>query len=114
LRLLISISTLIMETLMAANLTEVTNLFGVLSDATRLGIVLLLAKGEANVGTICETLELLQPTASHHLGLLRMNRVVAARRKGKTVIYTLASHVKVSGGKIKIAVPPFSVTLERA
>ncbi|KPK41673.1 MAG: hypothetical protein AMK72_14985 [Planctomycetes bacterium SM23_25] len=61
--------------------------FSLLSDATRLGILQLLAKGPRNVTALCKGLRLKQPTVSHHLGLLRMGRLVNGTRQGKSVVY---------------------------
>ena len=97
-----------------ATLTDLTNLFAILCDATRLRIVLLLAKGERNVTSLCKELKLGQPTVSHHLGLLRMQRLAVPQRKGKQVVYSLAPNAKGSGGKLKISLPPYSVTVEGA
>jgi ArsR family transcriptional regulator len=68
---------------------EMAQAFRLLSDETRLKIVFYLAKEEQNVGTLCKTLDLAQPTVSHHLGLLRMGRLILNRRNGKQVIYSL-------------------------
>ena len=94
------------------SLADLANLFDLLSDLTRLRIVLLLAKGESNVNGICDKFNLPQPTVSHHLGLLRMNRLIVAKRKGKQVIYSLEAHAKASAGKLKVSLPPFSVVVE--
>ena len=94
------------------NLTDIVTCCDLLSDKTRLQIVLILAKGESNVTALCEKLGLAQPTVSHHLGLLRMNRLIVNKRKGKTVIYSLADHAKATGGKLKVALSPYSVTIE--
>lgn len=96
----------------AADFTACSELFRLLSDRTRLQIVLLLAAQESNVTNLCEVLKLPQPTVSHHLGLLRMNRLVSSRRNGKQVIYTLADYAKVTGQKLRISLPPYNVTLE--
>ena len=53
-------------------LEPLVGLFRLLSDKTRLSILMLLATGEKNVGSLCVELNLPQPTVSHHLGLLRM------------------------------------------
>lgn len=71
------------------DLEQLSSLFRLLSDKTRLSILLRLAEGERNVSTLCEELKLPQPTVSHHLGLLRMNNVVGNRRNGKQVFYVL-------------------------
>src|SRR5580765_8067922 len=75
------------------DLEQLTSLFRLLSDKTRLNILLLLADGERNVTSLCERLKLPQPTVSHHLGLLRMNNVIANRRNGKQVFYSLNGRV---------------------
>ena len=71
-----------------ADLRDWAQGFGLLSDATRLGILSLLAKAPQNVTALCKALGLKQPTVSHHLGLLRMSRLVIGTRKGKAVVYT--------------------------
>ena len=88
-------------------------LFHLLSDKNRLRIVLILAEGERDVTSLCKELHLAQPTVSHHLGLLRMNRVIVPKRQGKRVIYTLDPGAgKVSGGKLKFGTPPYNVVIE--
>jgi ArsR family transcriptional regulator len=72
----------------AATLKEWARDFSLLSDKTRLGILAELAKGPSNVGGLCKALKLKQPTISHHLGLLRMGRLVNGERQGKSVVYT--------------------------
>ena len=42
-----------------------------------------------NVGQLLKRLGCPQPTASHHLGLLKMAGMVSARRQGKHVYYRL-------------------------
>jgi len=65
--------------------------FGLLSDPTRLGILAQLAKGPKNATALCKGLGLKQPTVSHHLGLLRMGRLVVGTRQGKAVEYSTRS-----------------------
>jgi len=74
-------------------LDGLVELFRLLSDKTRLNILLLLAKGERNVTSLCEELALPQPTVSHHLGLLRMRNLISNRRNGKQVFYGLNGQV---------------------
>lgn len=78
--------------------------FRLLSDRTRLTILMLLAEGERNVTSLCEELNLPQPTVSHHLGLLRMANLIGNRRNGKQVFYTLNGHVSASGGEGGLAI----------
>ncbi len=78
------------------DLDQLTSLFRLLSDKTRLNILMLLADGERNVSTLCNELQLPQPTVSHHLGLLRMNNIIGNRRAGKQVFYTLNGRVGIA------------------
>ena len=71
------------------DLEQLTSLFRLLSDKTRLNILLLLAQGERNVSTLCRELGLPQPTVSHHLAWLRTMHLVSPRRAGKNVFYAL-------------------------
>ena len=80
---------------------ELADLMRVLGDGSRLAILVRLAAGETNVGSLCESLGLPQPTVSHHLGHLRAARLVSPRRQGKSVYYSLDDRVTpggVSGG----------------
>jgi DNA-binding transcriptional ArsR family regulator len=87
--------------------------FDVLSDKTRLRMVLLLAKGERSVNEISAELDMAQPLVSHHLGLLRMNGVLLDKREGKRVLYGLNPETsKVSGGKLKFAAGRFNVVMD--
>jgi DNA-binding transcriptional ArsR family regulator len=80
------------------DLEQLTTLFRLLSDKTRLNILMLLAQGERNVTTLCQELALPQPTVSHHLGLLRMNNIIGNRRNGKQVFYNLDGRVDTNDG----------------
>jgi DNA-binding transcriptional ArsR family regulator len=67
--------------------------FAMLSDPNRLGILSILSKGPSTVTQLCKSLGLKQPTMSHHLGLLRMGRLVVGTRKGMSIIYTAEKDV---------------------
>src|SRR5215217_1489943 len=81
------------------DMESLVGLFRLLSDKTRLNILMLLAKGERNVSSLCDELSLPQPTVSHHLGLLRMSNLIANRRNGKQVFYELNGRVDAADGK---------------
>ena len=69
---------------------SLSKFFRVLSDETRLRLVVLLReKGEQHVTQLCKALRLPQPTVSHHLGLLRTHGLVRNRRQGKQVFYSI-------------------------
>ena len=93
-------------------LEPLVGLFRLLSDKTRLNILMLLAKGERNVSSLCEELCLPQPTVSHHLGLLRMQNLICNRRSGKQVFYGLNEHVNAPDGDgLEIHVEKFILRL---
>jgi DNA-binding transcriptional ArsR family regulator len=82
-----------------ADLEPLVALFRLLSDKTRLNILMLLAGGERNVSSLCDELRLPQPTVSHHLGLLRMSNLITNRRDGKQVFYELDGRVDAATAK---------------
>ena len=94
------------------DLENLSSLFRLLSDKTRLNILMLLAGGERNVTNLCDLLTLPQPTVSHHLGLLRMNNVIGNRRNGKQVFYMLNGRVDASeSDSLKINIGAFDVQI---
>jgi DNA-binding transcriptional ArsR family regulator len=93
------------------DLEQLTSLFRLLSDKTRLSILLLLAEGERSVTSLCEALGLPQPTVSHHLGLLRMNNVIGNRRAGKQVFYDLNGRVDASEASLVINAQHFDIRI---
>jgi DNA-binding transcriptional ArsR family regulator len=60
-----------------------------LSDPTRLLIVYALADGPHNVTELATELEVIQPTISRHLKILRDRGLVQAVRQGTTITYDL-------------------------
>lgn len=70
--------------------TPISRMFRALGDDVRLRIVALLSHGELCVCHIEEALELTQPNASRHLGILRAAGLVAHQRRDKWVYYRLA------------------------
>src|SRR2546426_11146535 len=92
------------------DLEQLTSLFRLLSDKTRLNILLILSNGERNVSSLCELLSLPQPTVSHHLGLLRMNNIIGSRRSGKQVFYGVNGRIDSGEGNfLAISVERFTV-----
>ena len=93
-------------------LEPLVGLFRLLSDKTRLNILMLLTKGERNVTSLCEELGLPQPTVSHHLGLLRMSNLIGNRRNGKQVFYGLNGQVEASADRgLQVAVEDFDIRI---
>lgn len=69
---------------------DLVQVFKLLSDETRLRILLYLAhESELHVTALCERLQQSQPAVSHHLALLRMSGLIEARRAGKHNFYSV-------------------------
>jgi len=65
--------------------------FKALADETRLRILKLLEVREMCVCEVMVALDLTQPTASHHLGLLENAGLLQATKEGKWVFYRVAN-----------------------
>ena len=69
---------------------DLAQVFKLLSDETRLRILLYLAQsGELHVTDLCNKLEQSQPAVSHHLALLRVSSLIESRREGKHNFYSV-------------------------
>ena len=69
---------------------DLVKVFKLLSDETRMRILLYLAReGELHVTALCQRLEQSQPAVSHHLALLRNAGIIAPRRDGKHNFYSI-------------------------
>jgi DNA-binding transcriptional ArsR family regulator len=69
---------------------ELSDLFHLLGDPTRLRIVLACLAQPIAVSDIAARLDLSSSLVSHHLRLLRAARIVKAERQGKQVFYAAA------------------------
>ena len=77
-------------TLKKSEKIELAETFGLLSDATRLGIVLCCLNKRNSAGEISKKLEISPSLASHHLRLLRAGRMLKSDREGKQVFYQIS------------------------
>ncbi len=69
---------------------ELVQIFKLLSDKTRLRILLYLEhENELHVTALCDKLGQSQPAVSHHLALLRVAGLIEARRVGKHNYYSV-------------------------
>ena len=68
-----------------------SDLLKALAHETRLMILCLLAEGEKSVGELEQLMLLRQPSVSQQLARLRFDRLVNARRDGRTIYYSLGS-----------------------
>ena len=62
-----------------------------LADPKRLLILNALRDGERSVGDLCEELDLPQANVSQHLAVLRDRGLVATRRDGQRIFYSVSS-----------------------
>jgi DNA-binding transcriptional ArsR family regulator len=76
---------------MAANAREATEFLKALAHESRLLILCDLLDGEKSVGELESFLDLRQSTVSQQLARLRLEGLVAARRDGKTIYYSIAN-----------------------
>lgn len=67
------------------------DIFQALAHPTRIAIVEMLREGEVSAGTIFERLGVEQANASQHLAVLRTKKIVANRKEGNQVFYSLRS-----------------------
>src|SRR5829696_10563370 len=69
---------------------DLAQVFKLMSDATRLRILLYLAQNsELHVTDLCHRLGQSQPAVSHHLALLRVSGLIESRREGKHNFYSV-------------------------
>ena len=70
--------------------SELAETFGLLSDPTRLAIVLVCLEREISAGEIATEVDVSPSLVSHHLRLLRGARMLRSERRGKQIFYTMA------------------------
>lgn len=76
-------------------LTELSDLFKLFGDKTRIKILYSLFESEMCVCAISELLDMSQSAISHQLKVLRDGNLITNRRDGKTIYYRLADdHVR--------------------
>ncbi len=76
-------------------LFDLSDLFKIFGDATRLKILYALFEHEMCVCAIAELLGMTQPAISHQLKVLKEAKLVGNRRSGKTIYYFLSDdHVR--------------------
>lgn len=76
--------------LLNESMEKVCNLFRVLSEPSRMKIVINLLQGEMCVYHITESVGGAQSAVSHQLRVLKDNGVLKSRREGQNILYSLA------------------------
>ncbi len=76
-------------------LSDLSDLFKVFGDTTRMRILYALWESELCVCALAEHLGMTQSAISHQLKVLKANHLAGSRREGKTIYYFLADdHVR--------------------
>ena len=76
-------------------LYDLSELFKIFGDSTRIRILYALFEAEMCVCDIAQLLNMTQSAISHQLRILKQSKLVKNRRDGKTVYYSLADdHVR--------------------
>ena len=76
-------------------LMDLSELFKVFGDSTRIKILYVLLESDMCVCDLAQVLNMTQSAISHQLRILKQSKLVKNRREGKTVIYSLADgHVR--------------------
>ncbi len=70
-------------------LYDLSELFRIFGDSTRIKILYALFDDELCVGDIAAILNLSQSSVSHQLRILKDNKLVRFRREGKSIFYAL-------------------------
>lgn len=79
----------------ARELAAAAAVFALLADPTRLQLVWLLTKGEADVTALTEACGAARPAVSQHLAKLRIGGLVQSRKDGRRVVYAMPDgHLK--------------------
>src|SRR5438045_6305894 len=67
--------------------------FKALADPTRRAILRLLRRGEMSAGELADRFGISKPSMSHHFAVLKAADLVAARRAGQQIYYSLNTTV---------------------
>jgi len=74
---------------MSEHAVDAATLLRAMASEHRLMVLCALVQGEMSVGQLMEMIPLAQSALSQHLAVLRRERLVATRREGQTVYYSL-------------------------
>jgi len=69
---------------------DLADLFKVFGDSSRIRILYKLLEDEYCVQDLADGLDMTQSAVSHQLKILKMSKLVAGRREGKQIYYSLA------------------------
>jgi ArsR family transcriptional regulator len=69
------------------------DVFKSLADATRRDILRLLRRGEMTAGDLAERFDMTKPSMSYHFSVLKQAGLIASRKEGQQVYYSLNTSV---------------------
>jgi ArsR family transcriptional regulator, repressor of sdpIR and other operons len=69
------------------------DVFKALADPTRREILRILREGEKTAGELAERFDMSKPSVSHHFGILKQANLIASRRDGQQIYYSLNTTV---------------------
>lgn len=75
---------------MELNEKKIATIFKAFCDENRIKILELLLSGEKCACTLLETMNITQPTLSHHMKILTDSGIVIGRKDGKWIHYSLS------------------------
>jgi DNA-binding transcriptional ArsR family regulator len=67
--------------------------FKALADPTRREILRILREGEKTAGELAQGFDMSKPSVSHHFGILKQANLIASRREGQQIYYSLNTTV---------------------
>jgi len=73
-----------------SDLYDLSELFKVFGDNTRIKLLFVLHAGELCVSDISEKLDMTQSAVSHQLKILKQAKLIKSRRDGKQIFYSLS------------------------
>ena len=71
------------------NITNSVNIFKLISDETRMKILISIIDESKSVNEIVRAVNVSQSGISHQLKLLKEGRIVKSERRGKSILYSL-------------------------
>ena len=72
---------------------RMNEVFKALADPTRRKILQLLRRGERSAGELAEHCDMTRPSVSHHFAVLKAADLIASRREGQNIYYSLNTTV---------------------
>jgi len=80
-----------MEQINTETITKITDFFRIISDPSRVRLLLILQEGENCVSEMADMLGMTQSAVSHQMNVLRSQHIVGSRRDGKQIYYYMAN-----------------------